>query len=333
MPNDRSKRLPSSLTNRLKGGLKGLLLSPVEKVFGLGNSIPAQLELPIAREVAPDRNATKGGRSFYFFDFDDNVAFLSTPIVIFHKQSGRELRLSSGEYAQVHRHIGKHGPYADYSIQLDDATGTFRHFRDREINALERLLGRRQFFIQDLAAALGHPAVQWQGPSWSCFYHATLNHRPMSLITARGHQPETICDGIRLLVERGFLPHEPNYLSVYPVSNPNIRAKLGDAEMSASVASLKKAAIRSSVERAIEIYGANPHHRFGMSDDDPHNIELIVEEMKSLKVQHPEMSFFVIETQDGHFVKWEVYADRTEATLCTTEPNLDVVEQLALFQS
>ncbi len=295
------------------------------------SSRSAQLELPIAREKTPDRNADRGGRSFYFFDFDDNVAFLTTPILIFHKSSGAELTLSSGEFAQVHRKVGKEGPYADYRIDLNDQTGTFRNFRDREFGLVERLLGKPQFFVQDLAAALGKPDLHWKGPSWSCFYHATLNHRPLALITARGHRPETIRQGVKLMVERKFLPHEPNYLSIFPVSNLSIRHELGDRELTMTVAALKKAAIRASVDRAIELYGASPYHRFGMSDDDPHNIELIVEEMKSLKTMHPEMSFFVIETQGGHFVKWEVYHNRTEATLCAKGQDIEIVEQLTLL--
>jgi hypothetical protein len=144
-----------------------------------------QLELPIDRELVQDRNAQKGGRSFYFFDFDDNVAFLATPAFIFHKDTGAELKLSSGEYAQVHRHVGKSGIYQDYQVDFCDRTGTFRCFRDQDISEIERLTGRRQMFIEDLAAALGFPDFQWKGPSWSCFYHATLNQRPVSVITAR----------------------------------------------------------------------------------------------------------------------------------------------------
>ena len=290
-----------------------------------------QLELPIEREIVKDRNADKGGRSFYFFDFDDNVAFLTTPAFIFHKDTGAELKLSSGEFAQVHRTIGKHGPYADYRMDFCDRTGTFRHFRDQDIGEVERTLGKKQVFVQDLAAALGHPDVVWKGPSWSCFYHATLNQRPVSLITARGHNPVTLQEGVRLFVEKQYLPYEPNYLSIYPVTNLEIRKELGDFEFTASVAALKKKAIRASVERAIQIYGLNPYHRFGMSDDDPHNIELIVEAMKELKNDYPEMSFFVIETQAGRFVKWEVYHDRTEATLCAKEQDLRVFEQLMLL--
>ncbi len=291
-----------------------------------------QLELPIEREIVKDRNADKGGRSFYFFDFDDNIAFLSTPAFIFHKDTGAELKLSSGEFAQVHRHVGSTGPYADYKLDFCDRNGTFRHFRDQDLTWLEKnLMGRRQVFVEDLASALGFPDLQWKGPSWSCFYHAALNKRPVSMITARGHHPETIRNGIRLFVQRGFLPHEPNYLSVYPVSHLDIRRELGDHDLTMSVAALKKAAIRASVHKAIEVYGPSPYHRFGMSDDDPHNIELIVEVMKELKSEHPEMSFFVIETQAGRFVKWEVYPDHAEATLCAKGQDLQAFEQLTLL--
>jgi hypothetical protein len=290
-----------------------------------------QLELPIEREIEKDRNADKGGRSFYFFDFDDNVAFLTTPAVIFHKETGEELKLSSGEFAQVHRHVGKIGPYSEYKLDMCEQKGTFRHFRDQDITEVEKQLGKKQLFVQDLAAALGLPDVQWKGPSWSCFYHAALNQRPLSLITARGHHPETIKEGVRLFVDRGYLPYEPNYLSIYPVSNVSIRKELGDLDLSLSVAALKKSAIRASVEKAIAVYGPSPHHRFGMSDDDGHNVELIVEEMKVLKSRFPEMSFFVIETQNGRFVKWEVYSDRTEATLCAKGEDIQAFEQLNLL--
>jgi hypothetical protein len=70
-----------------------------------------------------------------------------------------------------------------------------------------------------------------------------------------------------------------------------------------------------------------------MSDDDPHNIELIVEEMTRLKNRYPEMSFFVIETQQGRYVKWEIYPDRTEATLCAQgQEQIGVFEQLTLMK-
>lgn len=265
-----------------------------------------QLELGIQRNQERDRNHHLGGRSFYFFDFDDNIAFLTTPLVLFHKESGSELSISSGEWAQVHATIGRSGFYKDYEIRFDDKQGTFRYFRDHEAHELEKLGHQEQIFVQDISSLLGLPDLQWKGPSWETFYHATFNQRPISVITARGHSPATLQRGIRMFVDKKVLPLEPNYLSLFPVSHVPTRLLLGDSELKMSTAELKQRAIRASVEQALQIYGYNDHHRFGMSDDDPKNLQLIYEEMCRLKNQYPEMSFFIIETQNGNFVKHEV---------------------------
>jgi hypothetical protein len=285
-----------------------------------------QLELGIRREVEPDRNLAKGGRSFYFFDFDDNVANLSTSIFIYHKDSGAEVCLSSREFAEHSAHIGKRGPYKDFRIDYDDQKGTFRCFRDKDLGLVRRWLGGRQTFVRDLAHALGLEEFHWQGPSWSCFKHAVFNRRPISLITARGHHPETLKEGIQLMVREGHLPHEPNYLSLFPVSHPRIKSQLGLA-LNTPIAQLKQAAIRASVQEAFRTYGFSPHHRFGMSDDDPENVRLIVEEMVRLKAEYPANSFFVIETHRGQFVKREVFPRYTVDQIL-----LPVGEQLSLFE-
>jgi hypothetical protein len=48
-----------------------------------------------------------------------------------------------------------------------------------------------------------------------------------------------------------------------------------------------------------------------MSDDDHKNIELIIEEMRDLKKEFPEMSFFVIETFKDSFAKYEILQNET----------------------
>ena len=266
----------------------------------------SQLEFSFDRQKEQDRNAHLGGKSFYFFDFDDNVVYLSTPIVLFHKKTNKEIFVGSGEFAQENKRIGKAGPYADYYLNFDDLTGSFRYFRDHSFGLLDKIVRKKQTFVQDVAKAIQNADYDWKAPSWNCFYHATFNKRPTSVITARGHDSETIKKGVSLMVKEGHLPNEPNFLSIYPVSNPEVRHALGDKELTASIAELKRGAIKESVEEAIRVYGYSPHHRFGMSDDDPHNVELITEEMKTLKRKYPEMSFFVIHTHQDHFVKEEV---------------------------
>lgn len=265
-----------------------------------------QLEFNINREREMDRNHSIGGRSFYFFDFDDNIACLTTPLILFHKETGAEMPLSSQEWAVAHPQIGKSGKYKDFEISFCDKTGTFKHFRDQEAHELEKLGHQEQIFERDVAKILGFADVEWKGPSWECFYHACFNQRPISIITARGHQPETIRKGIKKFVESGWLPQEPNYLTIFPVSNVEVRKELGDTQLNMSTAELKQLAIRKSVEKAFSLYGFNPHHRFGMSDDDPKNLALIIEEMRALKAIYPEICFFVIETHEGQFVKHEI---------------------------
>lgn len=66
---------------------------------------------------------------------------------------------------------------------------------------------------------------------------------------------------------------------------------------------------------------------FGMSDDDPKNIELITEEMTRLKKEFSEISFFVIKTCKGDFVKREIFVDYT------LEELLEPTQQMSLFDN
>ena len=284
-----------------------------------------QLELGLQRSREKDRNFHLGGRSFYFFDFDDNIAYLPTPLVIFNKNTGSEHYLTSGEWAQFHAQIGNSGPFKEFEIRFDDKSGSFRYFRDHTADELQRLGRQKQIFVDDIEKILDEPDIHWKGPSWQCFFHAAFNQRPVSLITARGHSPETIRSGIQTFVKRKFLPLEPNYLSLFPVSHVPTRHALGDSNLQLSTSVLKQRAIRASVEMAIETYGYSPHHRFGMSEDDPKNIQMIVQELTRLKGDFPEMSFFMIETHDGNFVKHEI------STSGLSSQSAEHFAQLSLF--
>ena len=267
----------------------------------------AQLELNVDRPRELDRNYYFGGRSFYFFDFDDNIAYLPSPMYLKDKITSKEIEVSSAVWADEHNNIGKKGAYKNYCVDLDPDRGSYRRFRDHEYTWWQKkLLRKKQPFIEDLMQALAMPDTVWKGPSWHCFYHAVYNHRPISLITARGHSEQTIKEGISLLVKLGFLPHEPNYLAIYPVNHIPVKKALGDYKLDKSVPELKRAAIRASVEMALQRFGRNAPHRFGMSDDDKRNLAFIMDEMKVLKREKPNMSFFVINTNASSYVKKEV---------------------------
>ncbi len=290
-----------------------------------------QVPLPIPGERERDRNFAVGGRSFYFFDFDDNIVHLQTKIVLFHKSTGEEKEVPTGEYPEVHRKLGvKGGDWEHFEIRgggdYADFSSSYRNFREQPAHRLE---GRPQPLIQDMHRALQNPFLEWRGPSWSFFAHAVDNNRPISIITARGHHPHTIRRAVDLLVLSRDLQAHPNYLSLYPVSHPETRKILGDQDFQLDVGALKKLAIIAAVNDAFACYGENPGHRFGMSDDDPHNVDLIREAMLELKEKHPANAFFVFNTYGGKLVREEVLVGgETRASSAESE---GAMEQLSLF--
>jgi hypothetical protein len=280
-----------------------------------------QLDLPFARQRTPDRNAGRGGRSFYLFDFDDNLVHVDTRIFLFDRDTGAELPLSTRRFSEVRALVGKPGPFARYVVRDDDESGSYRRFRDQAHLAP----GARQPFVEDLASTLARPEHPWKGPSWPFFEHAVFNGRPVALITARGHDAAVIDEGIDLLCRAGHLAARPSWLGVYNVSNRAVRAALGDTEAKRSVPELKRAALCDAVDRAMRLHGESPHHRFGVSDDDPTNLAVMVSAFVELKRRYPENAFFVIDASRHPVVKTEILRDSTRSQ------EVPVSDQLGLF--
>lgn len=240
--------------------------------------------------------------SFYFFDFDDNIMFLTTRILILNTVTGEPRPVSTGEFANIESLLGKPGPWQDYAM----FNGSFRNFRDIPEDELEP--GQKQHFVSDVEAAVCADGDSWKAPAWDLFVHACDKQRPVSIVTARGHSPATLKAGVRVLVDQGLIPREPNYLSVFPVTNDDVRREqLDDPDLVVTTPALKKRAIMQTVERALEQYGHEPKHRFGMSDDDPKNVHLIISAMVECKKKYLDKRFFVINTHMGEKVKLEVF--------------------------
>ena len=189
----------------------------------------------------------KDGLSFYFFDFDDNIMFLSTPIYILDTFRNQEKAISTGDFANIHPHLGKPGKWENYTL----FDGSYREFRDIPPDELGS--GQKQHFIRDVEAAVSSDDESWKAPSWPLFVYVCEMQRPVSIITARGHSPETLKAGVRILLERNLIAKEPNYLSVFPVGNEDVRrSQLGDAQLTLSTPVLKKVSIIKSVEEALQ---------------------------------------------------------------------------------
>ncbi|PUB81658.1 MAG: hypothetical protein DBP02_17750 [gamma proteobacterium symbiont of Ctena orbiculata] len=229
--------------------------------------------------------------SFYFFDVDDNIVFLSTPIYVLNVETGKEKKVSTGEFARIHPFLEQPGRWEDFRVYEK----TFREFRD--IPAAELEDGQEQYFVRDIKKQISDRSNSWQAPSWNLFVHACNAQRPLSFVTARGHHPDTIKAGVEAIQQAGFIEKTPNYLSVFPVGNDEVRKQeLDDPNLMKTTPRLKKTAIIKSIEKAIEEYGDEYEVQFGMSDDDPANVNLIISAMRDCKLKYPERRFFVINT-------------------------------------
>lgn len=247
--------------------------------------------------MALDMMEKDGSVSNYLFDIDDNLLFLPTRLYLWNAETQIEQSITSGEFATIQRALGLPGEWQAWSIR--DAT--FRDFRDCDGVAIDE-----QPFIRDLRVMV-EGAHSWQGPSWPLLVHAASETRPIALVTARGHAPETIEYGMRLLVEKGLLPKLPPILGIYTVTHPTVRETLGVKDPAMTVPSVKKLAIRDAVNRSLQKYGKQPPHRFGMSDDDPSNIALAISAMRACKIDHPDKRFFVINSNHQDFSKLEIF--------------------------
>jgi hypothetical protein len=238
-----------------------------------------------------------GSLSFYFFDVDDNLLFLSTELYLWNAETKLEKAISSGDFAANQSQFGRPGTWQAWATRPE----TFRDFNDQ--------IGvppDQQSFVRDVAAAV-QGSTRWQGPSWRLLVHAAKMQRPIAIISARGHAPKTIEAGLRKLVELGQLTAVPPILGIYTVTNPGVLQTLGVSDPAMTIPSVKKLAIKNAVETALQKYGLDPPHRFGMSDDDPANVVLAISAMRDCKEKYPDKRFFVVNTNGTEFVKLEIF--------------------------
>lgn len=237
-------------------------------------------------------------QSFYFFDIDENVLHLPTKVHLLNTMTGEEKTMTQAEFDGIRGYLGMAGEWEDWAAPPERA---FREFADGQDRHGE------EYLLRDIRRGLEQGG--WKGPSWDIFKYAVLRHRPVAIITARQHSAEIIREGIRLLKDAGEIPEEPDYIAIYGVSNPDVKAALG-AHL--TTAGLKRAAIRACVETGLEKFGRDLPHSFGMSDDDPKNVDLITSAMLECKLDYPDKRFFVISTNRRRHVKLEVLSPHKE---------------------
>lgn len=123
---------------------------------------------------------------YYAFDWDDNIVHMPTKIVV-KSDDGEDVGMSTEDFAEYRTEIGK-GPfkYKGKNI-IGFAENPFRYFRTE---------GDEQFLVDTLKAKVG--------PAFKDFKEAINNGSIFSIITARGHNPNTIKEAIYNYIVTGF---------------------------------------------------------------------------------------------------------------------------------
>jgi hypothetical protein len=131
---------------------------------------------------------------YYAFDWDDNIVHMPTKIIV-KDDSGNEVGMSTDDFAEYRHMIGKE-PF-DYkgSTIVDYADEPFRNFRSG---------GDKDFLVDAMKAKVG--------PAFDDFREAINNGSIFAIITARGHNPNTIKEAIYNYIISGFNGIDKNQL-------------------------------------------------------------------------------------------------------------------------
>jgi hypothetical protein len=129
----------------------------------------------ITEEGTPDSK-------YYAFDWDDNLMYMPTQIVVL-TENEEEVGMSTEDFADHRQQIGVEPFNYKGTVVVGYAPMPFRYFKEE---------GDKRFIIDSMTAPVG--------PAWNDFIECINGGSIFSIITARGHNPETLKEAVRNLI-------------------------------------------------------------------------------------------------------------------------------------
>jgi hypothetical protein len=123
---------------------------------------------------------------YYAFDWDDNIVHMPTKIIL-KSEEGDEVGMSTDDFAEFRGQIGKEPFTYNGDTIVGFAENPFRNFTTE---------GDKEFLVDAMRAKVG--------PAFDDFREAINNGSIFAIITARGHNPNTIKEGIYNYIINGF---------------------------------------------------------------------------------------------------------------------------------
>ena len=123
---------------------------------------------------------------YYAFDWDDNIVHMPTKIIV-KDDNGEEIGMSTDDFAEHRHHIGKEPFEYKGKTIVGFGENPFRNFRTE---------GDKDFLVDAMRAKTG--------PAFDDFREALNNGSIFSIITARGHNPNTLKEAVYNYIIEGF---------------------------------------------------------------------------------------------------------------------------------
>jgi hypothetical protein len=121
---------------------------------------------------------------YYAFDWDDNLMYMPTKIYL-KDEEGNSVGMSTEDFAEYRSEVGKEPfEYEGHKIVGYDEDA----FRDFKVTGDKK-------FLQD---AMKAPV----GPAWDDFVEAVNNGSIFAIVTARGHTPSVLKNGVYNLIKK-----------------------------------------------------------------------------------------------------------------------------------
>jgi len=121
---------------------------------------------------------------YYAFDWDDNILIMPTLIYLEKKEDDKwvPIKISTSEFSKIKDDI------ENYKINKEKSFIEFTDYGPRGKNA----------FIEDIKKSINNKKF---GPSWNDFIECITNGSLFAIITARGHESDTIRKGVEYIID------------------------------------------------------------------------------------------------------------------------------------
>lgn len=277
------------------------------------------------RENDEEPKDNRDSLHYYCFDWDDNLLHMTT-VIHMEKKEGESwvpFDASTEEFAKIR------GDKENYRLLNNDPDAAFCEFKDEGPR-------KDKAFIEDVKDAISKGRF---APSWNKFIECLIDGSIFSIITARGHEPNSIKEAVRYIIETqlnqsqqdemvqnlmsfndefdepfDMLVDEYLDLNYYFGVTSNyfmgkFKKKLGIAPGSAMNPELaKEIALKFFIEK-VHKYGKEigAQVRIGFSDDDPKNVEHVEKVMRGeLSIKYPLSTLRVYDTSKRGYKKIEI---------------------------